>query len=353
MIFCNKGLEKEEALALKVLANLGGTSGYVYGDQPALKKPVLSQLGPKPSAVDQLEARPCREGRRGGRQGPTGVGEALPIRDPGPRRNPEARLCRCSFLVPEGFRSRRSASVVRIGDYLPGRSGNAQESGRVDESFDEGRGGGICTRNGATLIRLCRDEDSDEPLSGEPLGVKSADSGDSQGLLARGDLYKAGILGAERSVWPVEAMYEYKKSADKGNCVAMLNIGTLYLNGEGVIQDKSQAQTWFSKAEVCEGGDLDSIRQKATEYRDKVVAGAGPLFGEIPIPAKGGTGLSDGQKLLVGVAALFALSMAMDCSKTQQPCTGNGEDGLAGIIQNQQNLAHVDCVQRFGLGGLC
>src|SRR6185312_6602926 len=49
------GLEQEKALAAKALAALGKTT-FTYGAQPTgLNKPVLSKLGPNPSAIEQLK----------------------------------------------------------------------------------------------------------------------------------------------------------------------------------------------------------------------------------------------------------------------------------------------------------
>jgi TPR repeat protein len=41
--------------------------------------------------------------------------------------------------------------------------------------------------------------------------------------------------------------------ANKNNAIAQFNLGIMYANGQGVIQDKKRAKEYFGKA--CDGGD--------------------------------------------------------------------------------------------------
>jgi hypothetical protein len=141
----------------------------------------------------------------------------------------------------------------------------------------------------------------------------AADKGDPQGWVAVGDEYKQGLLGGEPPSWYSQAMYSYEKAAVAGSCVAMLEIGSMYRDGQGVARDPGQAQSWLAKAQACSGSDLQSLQKKANEYRDKAVAGAGPLFGDLKnfgsnIGASQGAGLSPGQKLLAAAVAGMALA---------------------------------------------
>src|SRR5436305_345030 len=49
----------------------------------------------------------------------------------------------------------------------------------------------------------------------------------------------------------------YEKAANNGNIRAMINIGLLYLNGDGVDKDHNKAFELFKQS--AEGGDLDGI----------------------------------------------------------------------------------------------
>ena len=50
-----------------------------------------------------------------------------------------------------------------------------------------------------------------------------------------------------------KAIEWYEKSANQGNTKAQFNLGIMYANGQGVIQDKKRAKEYFGKA--CDGGD--------------------------------------------------------------------------------------------------
>ena len=50
-----------------------------------------------------------------------------------------------------------------------------------------------------------------------------------------------------------KAIEWYEKSANQGNTKAQFNLGIMYANGQGVIQDKKRAKEYFRKA--CDGGD--------------------------------------------------------------------------------------------------
>jgi hypothetical protein len=108
------------------------------------------------------------------------------------------------------------------------------------------------------------------------------------------------------------AMDSYLKAARGGDCVAMMNIGGLYFNGNGVPQDKIRAQSWFAKAESCQGKDLDWVREKAAKYRQRAATGRLPAVVEERSPQKGGSDLSSGQKLVTTFLALAAIAIALD-----------------------------------------
>ena len=79
------------------------------------------------------------------------------------------------------------------------------------------------------------------------------------------------------------AMDAYKKAADGGNCVAMLEIGELYSKGNGVPIDKASAQSWQARAQSCGGGNLASLQQQISQYRARAAAARVPLLDAIPV----------------------------------------------------------------------
>ena len=56
----------------------------------------------------------------------------------------------------------------------------------------------------------------------------------------------AGCASSERS--SDLAFESYRKAAEQGLAKAQSNLGLMYLNGQGVIQDDKQAVYWFRKA---------------------------------------------------------------------------------------------------------
>jgi TPR repeat protein len=64
-------------------------------------------------------------------------------------------------------------------------------------------------------------------------------------MVALGQLCESG-QGTARD--PVQAAAWYRKAADLGQAVAMVNLGFLYDKGQGVSADLTQAVTWYRKA---------------------------------------------------------------------------------------------------------
>src|SRR6516225_9720144 len=56
----------------------------------------------------------------------------------------------------------------------------------------------------------------------------------------------------------------YEKAADKGHADAMVNLGALYANGQGVAQDYIQAREWYEKA--ADKGSADAMTALASLY---------------------------------------------------------------------------------------
>jgi len=104
--------------------------------------------------------------------------------------------------------------------------------------------------------------------------LKAADADDSEGHLVAGYLWDKGLLSFDDAESGRNALVEYRKASDRGNCTAMMNAGGLYFNGShGLTQDAAQAQAWFDRAQACFGKGYQDLRQKASRYRALAAAG--------------------------------------------------------------------------------
>ena len=70
----------------------------------------------------------------------------------------------------------------------------------------------------------------------------------------------------------------YEKAAAKGDATAMINIGLLYDNGQGVAQDYVKAREWYEKA-AAKGdrdrhGDLGVLYENGQGCRAGLCQGA-------------------------------------------------------------------------------
>ena len=90
---------------------------------------------------------------------------------------------------------------------------------------------------------------------------QSADKGHTNAMLDIGMMYYDGN-GVTKN--HIEAMNWFKKSADKGNIDAMLNVGLMYYGGESVTKDYTQALFWLKKS--AEKGNQTAIHQVGVMY---------------------------------------------------------------------------------------
>lgn len=69
------------------------------------------------------------------------------------------------------------------------------------------------------------------------------------------------------------------EASEFGLCSAMLNLGGLYLNGDGVPQNAVEAQKWFSKSKECDGTNKSLLSQYADKYAQQAKDGNLPVVG--------------------------------------------------------------------------
>jgi hypothetical protein len=83
------------------------------------------------------------------------------------------------------------------------------------------------------------------PPSAVAEAEKAADSGDANAMVNLGLMYENGNGIAQDYA---EAVRWYRKAADAGYALGMSNLGTTYRDGKVVVQDDAEAVRWFRKA---------------------------------------------------------------------------------------------------------
>lgn len=106
----------------------------------------------------------------------------------------------------------------------------------------------------------------------------AANAGDPRGWLILGIEYNTGKLGGDPPYWYAQAMVSYKKAADGGDCLAMMAMGDLYAAGSGVRADQSSAQSWYSKAQSCQGDNIALLQQQVARYKARAAAARDPAL---------------------------------------------------------------------------
>jgi hypothetical protein len=95
------------------------------------------------------------------------------------------------------------------------------------------------------------------PTSGQRAtywATKAAEAGDPKGWLTLGFEWSSGKLGGDPPSTYHMSMDSFRKAAAGGNCTAMYEIGEFYAKGTGIPVDRTQAQSWHTKAQTCHDG---------------------------------------------------------------------------------------------------
>lgn len=319
-------LEQSKALALKALGGPAKT-GYVYGTPRApLPRPVLAAA--KPGSVDQLKRDLTVKADAGS------VPAQLAL----------AKLYEFGTLAPDGTAKPDHAGAA----YWYARAsdqGDLEATTRLGLLYRDGLGVPANPASALDLLRKAAMADyvpamvplayvyfaaktPVSPMRRNYWAQQAAEKNDPMGWTLTGYLYNKGQLGGGPPYYYKMAMNAYLKGAEGGDCLAMMNIGGLYFNGDGVPQDRALAQTWFQKAEACQGKDLDWMREKAAKYRQRAASGRLPAVQEAKPESQRPTGggkmtMSDAEKVFAGFLALMVIGAAMDIA------TGSG-DGTGG-----------------------
>ncbi len=288
------GLDQEKALAVKAISALG-KGAFAYGTGPTgLTKPMLGKPGPNPSALDQLKRAVTAKADAGDAKVQLALG----------------RLYQYDAVAPDGTAQHDYAGAAYWYRQASDR-GEAQATYELAILYRDGLGVPADASQSFQLLQKAAEANyvpamtplSDDyagqstPVSGERAtywATKAADAGDPQGWLVLGFEYDTGKLGGDPPYWHRMAMEAFKKAANGGNCMAMMEIGDLYANGSAVPADHTQAQSWHTKAQSCLSGNLALLRQQAAQYRARAAAARDPALSATLVPmfpaATGGNG---------------------------------------------------------------
>jgi TPR repeat protein len=66
----------------------------------------------------------------------------------------------------------------------------------------------------------------------------------------------------------LEAATRYRLSAKHGNRFAQLDLGMMYENGQGVLQDNTQAYKWLTIADANVDATASELKQMSASHRD-------------------------------------------------------------------------------------
>lgn len=353
------GLAQEKVLAAKALAALGKSAAFAYGNQPTgLNKPVLGKLGPEPSGIEQLKHALTEKADTGDTKAQLALGG----------------LYQSGTLSPDG-RAQHDYAGAAYWYHQASDHGDAQAAYELAILYHDGLGVAADASQSFQLLQkaaeakyvpampLLSDAYADQktPVSSERAtywATKAADAGDPRGWLVLGIEYSTGELGGDPPYWYKSAMEAFRKAADRGNCLAMLEIGELYAHGNGVPADKTLAQSWRAKAQSCQDGNLALLQQQVAQYRARAAAAHEPMLSAIPLIPKSAppvarnghrSGASANSGILAGIAVAAVVVAAI---VALIPDAGPNSSVDQQMLQNTQYYqgfnAGQACLQAFG-----
>jgi TPR repeat protein len=272
------GLEREKALAVRAIAALG-KSTFAYGTRPTgLTKPVLGKPGSNPSGLDQLKRALTAKADAGDSKAQLALGTVYQSGTLAPDGSAQHDYAGAAYWYHrasdrgEAQAAYQLAILYRDGLGLPA---DASQSFQLLQKAAEA--------NYVPAMPLLSDVYAEQKtaVSGERAtywAMKAANAGDAKGWMVLGFEYDTGKLGGDPPYWHQRAMEAYKKAADGGNCIAMMEIGELYANGNGVRADRAQAESWHMKALSCQGSSLALLQEQAAQYRARAAAARDPAL---------------------------------------------------------------------------
>jgi hypothetical protein len=342
------GLEQEKALAVKALAALRNTS-FAYGTQSTgFTRPPLANPGPNQTPLDRLKRMLTGKADMGDAKAQLALG----------------RLYDSGALAPNGIAQHDYAGAVYWYHQASDR-GEAQASYELANLYHDGLGVPADASQSFQLLQKAADAnyvpamsplsdayaEQKTPVSRERAtywAMKAANAGDPRGWAVLGFEYETGKLGGDPPYWHQKAMESYRRAADGGNCLAMMAIGDLYAAGNGVRADRAQAQSWHTKAQSCQGGNIAMLQQQVTQYKARATAARDPALYPVlatlpdipnspaqaprnnpgaPARARNIDNSGFNQSIVDGLVAGAVIYVALDLLFGSIPSSGSGTDG--------------------------
>jgi TPR repeat protein len=347
-------LDQAKALATKALGDNAKT-GFVYGVPLPFTKPVLGTRPAKPSQIDQLKFDLTAKAETGNAKAQFALGNFYEFGMIGPDGIPKPDYPAAAYWYQEASNRGEAPASFALALLLRDGQGMARNPTAALELFRKAAVAGYVPAMVPLSYAYGEQNDSEQTrtdLSGwraQRWAVAAAEANDPAGHLIVGYLYHQGLNlppGAAKSAGYKDAMASYQKAAAGGDCVALMNIGGMYFNGDGVPQDKNQAQSWFAKAEACNGGNLDWMRDKAARYRERAAAGRLPAVQAAPAPP-GNAGLGEVEKFAKGVLAMLATSLASDALNSNA-ASAVSDVNYSDLLRQLQAIRQSACL-RAGL----
>ncbi len=296
--------DQAKALAVKTLGTASKT-GFAYVTPSPFKKPVLGLRPAKPTPIEQLKFDLTAKAEKGSAKAQFALGNFYENGIIGPDGIPKPDYPAAAYWYQEASNRGQPESSFALGLlYRDGRGMNSNMPAAVIE-FRKAATAGFVPAMAQLSNAYFAVQTGTSAQRAQTWARKAAEAGDPEGHLNLGYLWNRGWMGGGKPYFYQKAMEEFQLAAQGGDCVAMMNIGGLYFNGDGVPQDKNQAANWFAKAKTCDGSDLDWMRDKAARYQEKAAKGELPV---IPTPPPGAPLVKLGNSIL----SMMSMTLGMD-----------------------------------------
>jgi Sel1 repeat len=313
------GLEREKALATRALASLGKTN-FSYGTPTGLSKPVLGRPGTDATGTEQLKRALTAKADAGDTKAQLALGRLYHSGAVGPDGNVQHDYAGAAYWFQQASDHGNAQAAYELAVLYHDGLGVTADPARSFQLLQK-----AAQANYVPAMPLLSDLYADQKTAtsfqrATYWATMAAEAGDNRGWLTLGFEYSAGLLGGDPSVWPRRAMDAFRKAADGGNCLAMMQIGELYSKGSGVPADRALAQNWQTKAQVCSDGKIAMLQQQLAQFRARAAAAREPLFAVIPVipnsapvAARSRRGSSDlsASKILAAMAVGLAIANAI------------------------------------------
>ena len=325
-------LEQLKALALKALGE-PGTTGFAYGTPRApLPRPALSSAAAKPGSVEQLKRELTAKADAGSVRAQMALAKLYEFGSVGADGNVKPDYVGAAYWYQQASDGGDYEATYSLAVLYRDGSGVAASPATALELLRKAALAGYVPAMVPLSYAYAATRTGVSDTRARYWAQEAARRDDPAGWALVGYLYNKGYLGGSRPYWYKMAMDAYLKGAEGGDCVAMMNIGGLYFNGDGAPQDRAQAEKWFAKSEACKGKDLDWLREKAAKYRQKAATGHLPKVQDPDQPSKsaGPKVAADGQKVFGALMAMIVLAAALDVAQGSTDSSAIGSGGTAG-----------------------